>query len=289
MYPSPFEYVAATTVDEAIALLQQHGEDAKVLAGGHSLIPLMKLRFAAPSVLVDIGPIADLAGARISDGHVEIGATTTYSALLISDAARAIPLLAETTSHIGDTQVRNRGTIGGSIAHADPAGDMPAALLALDATVVVQGPQGERQVPATDFIQGPFTSDLQPDEVVTRLRINRPSGRSGYAYEKIRNPASGYAIVGIAAAVTVDDRGRLSDARVAITGAGSQPMRASGVEASLRGASADDETILSAAERIGDGLEFTGDLHASETHRTHLARVCTRRALLRALQGARAS
>lgn len=286
MFPTQFDYKAASSVEEAVALLQEHGDEAKILAGGHSLLPMMKLRLATPGVLIDIGRIGALAGVHVNGG-VRIGALTTYTAVMDDGAlATACPLLPEVAAQVGDMQVRNRGTIGGSVAHADPAADMPAAMLALDATFTVQGPNGERTIAASDFFQGLFTTDLQPDEVLTGLSVPTTAGRTGMAYEKFRNPASGYAIVGVAAVVTLDDGGQLGDVRVAITGAGAQPIRASAVEGALRGQAADEAAIRSASEQAAEGLDLMGDIHASEEYRAHLTRVYTRRALMRAVQRA---
>jgi carbon-monoxide dehydrogenase medium subunit len=287
VYPSPFEYAAPASLAEAIALLRDHGDEAKLLAGGHSLLPLMKLRLAAPAVLVDLARIPDLAGVRAQNGSVELGALTTYASITASpDLARACPLLAETAQHVGDTQVRNRGTVGGAVAHADPAGDMPAALLALDASFTITGPNGERTVAARDFFQGPFTTDLQPDEVLTAITIPVLADRTGTAYEKHRNPASGYAIVGIAALVSLNESGAVAGARVAVTGLGAQPARAEDVEDALRGKTLDDAAIAEAADLVTDGLEVLGDMHGSAAHRAHLARVYARRAVTRAVSRA---
>jgi carbon-monoxide dehydrogenase medium subunit len=284
VYPSPFEYAAPASLAEAIALLQQHGDDAKLLAGGHSLLPLMKLRLAAPSVLVDLGRVPDLVGIGARNGSVELGALTTYAAVIASaDVQRSCPLLAETALHVGDTQVRNRGTIGGAAAHADPAGDMPAALLALDASFTISGQNSERSVAAGDFFQGPFTTALQPDEVLSRITIQALPPRTGVAYEKHRNPASGYAIVGIAALVMLDGGGAVADARVAVTGLGAHPVRASGVEGALRGTVPDESSIAAAAEQVTEGLEVLEDMHGSAAHRAHLARVYAKRAITRAV------
>lgn len=288
MYPGPFEYVAATSVEEAVGLLQQHGDEAKLLAGGHSLLPMMKLRLAMPGVLIDLGRIPNLAGIH-TNGAVTLGALTTYSAIMQSaELAQLCPLLPETAGHVGDMQVRNRGTVGGSVAHADPAADMPAAMLALDASFTARGPNGERTIAAGDFFQGLFATDLAADEVLTSISVPRTQANTGVAYEKFRNPASGYAIVGVAAVATLGADGALSDVRVAITGAGAQPIRATAVEAALRGQRPDEAAISAAAEQAAEGLQLMGDIHASEEYRAHLTRVFTRRALIRAVERARA-
>ena len=288
MFPSPFNYVVASSVEEAVSLLQQHGEEAKLLAGGHSLLPMMKLRLAAPSMLIDIGRIPGLAGVQ-TNGTISLGPTTTYTAVMDSEElAQLCPLLAETAAQVGDMQVRNRGTVGGSVAHADPASDMPAAMLALDATFTARGPGGERSIAAADFFQGLFMTALQPDEVLTRISIARPPQGAGMAYEKFRNPASGYAIVGVAAVAALAGDGTLSDVRVTITGAGAQPVRATAVEEALRGKAPDDAALAAAAEHAAEGLQLMSDIHASEDYRAHLTRVFTRRALKRALERAQA-
>ena len=288
MFPSPFDYVVASSVEEAVSLLQQHGEEAKLLAGGHSLLPMMKLRLAAPSVLIDIGRIPGLAGVQ-TNGAISLGPATTYTTVMDSEElVRLCPLLAETAAQVGDMQVRNRGTVGGSVAHADPASDMPAAMLALDATFTARGPSGERSIAAADFFQGLFMTALQPDEVLTRISVARPPQGAGMAYEKFRNPASGYAIVGVAAVAALAGDGTVSDVRVAITGAGAQPVRATAVEEALRGKTLDDAALAAAAEHATEGLQLMSDIHASEDYRAHLTRVFTRRALKRALERAQA-
>jgi carbon-monoxide dehydrogenase medium subunit len=289
MFPGPFDYVAASSVEEAISLLQKHGEDAKLLAGGHSLLPMMKLRLATPGVLVDIGRIPGLAGVQAANGTITLGALTTYTALMDSrELAAACPLLGEAAAQVGDMQVRNRGTVGGSAAHADPAADMPAALLALDATFTARGSGGERTIVAADFFQGLFTTALDPQEVLTRISLSRPAARTGMAYEKFRNPASGYAIVGVAAVASLGGDGTLSDVRVAITGAGAQPVRATAVEDALRGKAPDAAALAAASEHAAEGLQLMSDIHASEAYREHLTRVYARRALQRAVQRAQA-
>ncbi|MFN8558260.1 MAG: FAD binding domain-containing protein [Dehalococcoidia bacterium] len=214
MIPAPFTYFAPSTVDEAIALLQQHGEQAKLLAGGHSLVPLMKLRLATPAVVIDIGRLPDLAYIRREGDAIAVGALTTHHMLESSALLRAdLPLVAEAAAAIGDVQVRNRGTIGGSLVHADPGGDLPAVALALDATLVLRGPAGERTVNAEDFFLGMLTTAIEPDEVLTAVRLAALPGRAGYAYQKAANKASGYAVVGIAAAVALAADGTVAAAR----------------------------------------------------------------------------
>ena len=286
MIPGSFEYFAPTTIDEAIALLQEHGDEAKVLAGGHSLIPLMKLRLAEPGVIVDISRIDELRGVRQRDGGVAIGALTTHTVVSSDTSLAELDALREAARSIGDVQVRNRGTLGGSLAHGDPGADLPAAALALDAEIALRGPQGERTVRADDFFVGLLTTDLAEDELLTEVRINRPPERTGSAYVKFPNPASGYAVVGVAARVTLGADGTVSDARIGITGAGDRPVRATAVEEALRGRPLTAETIAEAARQAAEGIDPLDDIHASAEYRAELARVYTRRALERAMQRA---
>jgi carbon-monoxide dehydrogenase medium subunit len=282
MYPAEFDYQAPTTVAEAVALLQQN-EDAKVLAGGHSLLPMLKLRLSQPSLLVDIGRIAALKGITEAGGGLRLGAMTTQQEIQDSPLVKKIcPLLAETASHVGDPQVRNRGTIGGTLAHGDPAADQTAAFLALGGTVTTMGPNGERTIAADDMFLDMMTTALEPDEVLISVSVPGQPARTGSAYEKFANAASGYAIVGVAAIVTLDEQGACSGARVAVTGAGSKATRALGVENALVGKRLDDAAIAAAAAHAAEGLSLMSDLHASEEYRAHLATVYTRRAVTRA-------
>src|SRR5713226_1128941 len=230
--PAAFDYHTATSVDEAIALLQQYGDEAKVLAGGHSLLPTMKMRLAQPGHLVDIGRISGLSYIREDSGAVAVGAMTRYSTIMRSDVVgKHFALLPEGTSLIGDQQVRNRGTIGGSVAHSDPAADMPGIVLALKADILVQSASGVRTVKADDFFIGMFETALQPDEIVTELRFALPPAHTGSAYTKLANKASHYAVAGCAAVVSLDNDGTCTSASVVITGASLKATRASGVEA----------------------------------------------------------
>ena len=284
MIPGEFEYYRPASVQEAIQHLGEHGEEARLLAGGHSLVPLMKLRLAAPAALVDLGGIAELRGIERSNGTVGIGAMTTHAAIEHSRELRGIlPLLPDAAAVIGDPMVRNRGTIGGSLAHADPAGDWPAIALALDAQLDVEGPNGRRTIPAEEFFVALLTSALEPYEVLTRITVPVPQGTSGMAYQKLRHPASGYAVVGIAAVLMMDGDGACRDCRVAVTGATATASRAHATEELLRGKTLDEESIAAAAERAADGMEFLGDLYASEAYREHLTKVYAKRALLAAL------
>ncbi len=269
MIPAAFDYVRAGSAEEAIALLGEHGDEAKLLAGGHSLLPMMKLRLAVPSVLVDIGRVGDLS--YITDGgdHIAVGALTRHRALETSDLLAAeCPLLGHVAGEVGDPQVRHRGTIGGSLAHSDPASDLPAAVLALGGTLVAQGPNGSREIAAGDFFTGYFESALADDEMLTEIRVPKAPG-AGWNYQKFNRRAQDWAIVG-AAAVTVN-----GGTNVALVNMGSVPLRASAVEAALAGgASAAD-----AAEQAAEGTDAPTDLNATPDYRNHLARVLTRRAL----------
>ena len=281
--PAAFDYHPATTVDEAIALLKQYGDEAKVLAGGHSLIPAMKLRLNQPGHLVDIGRVQGLSYIREEGNEVAVGAMTTYTTLARSDAIRQhFAALAEAAAKVADQQVRNRGTIGGSIAHADPAGDVPAVVLAFKANVVVQGPNGKRTIKADDFFVGTFETALQPDEIVTEIRLAAPAARTGSAYVKLANKASHYAVAGCAAVVTLDNDGTCSSASVTITGAATKISRASAVEAALVGKKLDEATVEQAASHAADGLELVADIHGSKDYRAHMTSVITKRAVLQA-------
>ncbi len=271
MIPAAFDYQRAGSVDEAIGLLTEAGEDAKLIAGGHSLLPLMKLRLAAPSVLIDIGRIADLSYVRGEGDEVRIGALTRHHDAATSDLLREqVPLLAQVASQIGDPQVRHRGTVGGSVAHGDPASDLPAALLALRATLVARGPGGERTIAADDFFTGFLETALAPDEVLTEIRVPAVPG-TGWAFEKFQRRAQDWAIVGVAAVLTNGSGGP----GVGLVNMGSQPMRAAGTEEALRSGSG----AADAAARAAEGADPPSDLNASPEFRRHLAEVLTRRAL----------
>ena len=269
MIPAPFDYVRATSAEEAISLIGEHGEDAKFIAGGHSLLPLMKLRLAQPSVLVDIGRVQDLSYIRDAGDHIAIGALTRHRDVETSELlGEHAPLLKHAASHVGDPQVRHRGTIGGSIAHADSASDLPATTLALGATYVAQGPNGTREIAATDFYQGFLESSLNPDEMLTEIRIPKMQG-AGWSFQKFNRRAQDWAIVGVAA------WRRNGSSGVALVNMGSTPILATSVSAALSsGASIADAAALAAAE-----AEPQNDLNASVEYRTHLAKVLVRRAL----------
>jgi len=283
MPATTFEYHVPTTVQEAISLLSQYGGEAKLLAGGHSLIPIMNLRLAQPKALIDLGKIPGLVGIREDGGTIVIGAMTTHwmiesSALL----KEKVPILPEAAAVIGDVQVRNRGTIGGSLAHADPAGDFPGVAVALDMQLKAVGPKGERTLKAREFFVDILTTALQPDEILTEIRVPAFAARTGSAYEKFPNPASRYAIVGAAAVVTVDGNGVCQKAAIGLNGVTGKPVAAAGVEQALTGKRLNDQTIQEASAKAADGLEPLGDIFASAPYRAHLARVYTKRALARA-------
>jgi carbon-monoxide dehydrogenase medium subunit len=286
MIPSEFQYFAPKTVDEAVRLLQQHGDDAKLIAGGHSLLPAMKLRLSQFGILVDVGKIDELKGISVN-GDVTIGAGATYHAIEASEQVRsACAALVECVGQIGDTQVRNRGTLGGSLAHADPAADLPALALALGATVHVKGPGGARDIAADDMFVEMLTTALAPDEMITSVTFPKLGQGEGAAYEKLRQPASRYAIVGVAAYVKLDG-GNVATARIAVTGAGPKATRQADAEAALVGSDGSADAVAAAAEKSGEGMEYLGDIHASEEYRRAMVKVYTRRALTRALERAR--
>jgi aerobic carbon-monoxide dehydrogenase medium subunit len=279
---APFAYHRANDLQEAIALLAEHGDGAKLLAGGHSLLPIMKLRLAEPERLIDIGRLAELRGVREQNGRLVIGALTTHHEVATDPAIRAAaPLLAATAEQIGDRQVRNRGTIGGALAHADAAADYPAAMLALEATIVACGPGGERRIPATEFFLDFLTTALEPTEVLTGVEIDAPAG-SRWSYQKLANQASGYAIVGVAALVELDADGRVTEIRVGVTGTAAVPWRARSTEDALRGGALNDEAVARAAALVDEGIEPLDDLHGSAEYRRRVTRGLARRAILEA-------
>jgi carbon-monoxide dehydrogenase medium subunit len=280
MIPTQFDYLTPATLDEAVSLLAQHADDAKILAGGHSLIPAMKLRLAMPQILIDIGRIKDLSYIRESGGKFLIGAMTTHYQIESSDQLRdACPMLPECAAQIGDTQVRNKGTIGGSLAHSDPAADWPAVAIALNAEMVAVSANGERVIGADDFFVDMLTTRLEPGEILREVRIPVPRGRFGQAYLKMPQPASGFAVVGVAVHLSRDAGGTCEAASVGVTGIASKAYRAGGAEAALKGSPLDEQAIAAAARTAADGVSINGDLYASESYRAHLAQVYARRAI----------
>lgn len=283
MIPASFDYESPKTLNEAITLLASR-EDAKLLAGGHSLLPAMKLRLAGPALLIDLGRIGGLDYIRDSGETISIGALATHAAVAASRLLLASsPLLAQAASNIGDIQVRNRGTIGGSLAQAHPSADYPAAILALNANIVATSQSGERVIPAHNFFTGMFTTALRPDEIITEIRVPKTAG-SGTVYKKFHHPASGYAVVGVAAVVR-GATGKIDDVTVGITGVAEIAYRATVVEDALRGKPA--SAIAEAAKHAADKVEALGDNYASGDYRLHLAQVYTRRALQEALTAKR--
>lgn len=280
MIPNAFDYESPRSLSEALSLLGSR-EDAKILAGGHSLLPAMKLRLASPGLLIDLSRIAGLNYIREVGDRTHIGAMCTHAEVASSGMVQArCPLLAQTAGHIGDVQVRNRGTMGGSLAHADPAADYPAAILALEAEMIATGPKGERVIRAADFFTGLFTTALQPNEILTEIRVPFTAG-ARVAYKKFAHPASGFAVVGVAAVVKASV-GRIESARIGITGVADHAYRATAVEKALAGKSVRD--IPSASEHAADGIEALGDHFASSDYRKHIACVYARRALEAALR-----
>jgi len=286
MIPAAFDYHRPATLDEAVEMVAQLGEDAKLLAGGHSLLPMMRLRLARPAALVDLGGLrGELSYVRDSGAVIAVGAMTRHHDVAVSEVlARRLPLLARAASTVGDPQVRHRGTLGGSLVHADPAADLPAVALALDAVMVARGPQGEREIAAADFFRGFFESDLRPDEVLREVRFPIPRDGHGSAYLKFNRRAQDWATVGVAALVELDGD-RIARVAVGLANMGATPLRARAVEAAITGASvADADALHSAAEHADEDTSPASDLAASADYRRHLARVLTRRALEQAIQ-----
>lgn len=284
MIPSSFEYLVPKSVKGVIQTLQQHGEEARLLAGGHSLLPLMKLRLAQPRVLIDLRKLAQLRRIRGKDGKIVVGALATYAQLESSRMIKGkCPLLAKTAAMIGDAQVRNRGTIGGSLAHADPAADLPAAMLALGAEMHLTGAEGERWLPADEFFTGALTTALTPAELLIDVRIPMSPKGTGTSYQKVKQKASGFAIVGVAVQLQLDG-GRCLDIGAAVTGLSAVPFRARAVEEQLRGQRLDAALIKNAAAVVADGVDALDDLHASADFRAHLARVHMGKAIAEAMK-----
>jgi carbon-monoxide dehydrogenase medium subunit len=277
MIPAQFDYVRAGSVDEAVAALAQHGDEAKVLAGGQSLIPLLRLRLAYPEVVVDVGRVEEMRGVREDGDHLVIGAMTTHHDVIRNELVRAhCGLVAQATATVADPAVRHRGTFGGALAHADPAGDLPAVVLALGAEFVVAGSSGRRTVAAADFFVDYLQTALSPAEVLVEVRLPKLGDGWGYHYEKFQRVAQAWAIVGVAAAVHRSN-GSISEARIGLTNMGSTPLRATATEQALEGA--DLSAIADAAGHAADGTTPSSDLNGAADYRQHLARVLTRRAV----------
>ncbi len=284
MIPASFDYVRAGSLDEAVSALASHGDEAKVMAGGQSLLPLLRLRLAYPGIVIDLGGIEELRGVREDGDMLAIGAMTTHHQVIADPLIREhAGLLAAATETVADPAVRHLGTLGGALSHADPAGDLPAVALALDADLVVQGPGGRRTIPAREFFVDYLQSALAADEVLVEVRVPKLTGW-GYRYEKFHRVAQAWAIVGVAAAVRRDN-GSIAEARVGLTNMGPTPVRAGAVESALAGAGASPEAIRDAAEHAAEGTSPSSDLNAKADYRRHLATVLTRRALEHAAGG----
>lgn len=290
MYSNDFAYHAPSSLGEALQLLgQSGGGEVKVLAGGQSLLPLIKLRLAEPATLVDIRNVAELKGISEEGDGVTIGAMTTYFQAIDSPIVqKRCPLIIQALRQVGDPQVRARGTIGGSLAHADPAGDLPAVALALDAEMRVTGPNGQRAIAVRDFFVDLLTTALQPTEVLTAVKFTATDQpMTGTAYAKHRHPASGYAVTAVAAVIRLAGDGACQEARIGVTGAGSHAVRALAVEQALIGKQLDEATVTSACAAAADGLDLLDDSYASSEFRAHLTRVMAKRAILEAAANAR--
>lgn len=280
MIPAKFDYARVGSVDEAVSVLSEHGDRAKLLAGGHSLLPLLKLRLAFPALLVDVGRVGELKGVTDAGDELVIGAGTTHRELLDDVLIqRRCGVLADVTREVGDPQVRNRGTLGGAAAHADPASDQPAALLALDATFVAQGPDGRREIAAAEFFRGYLTPALEPDEVLVAIRVPKLGEGWGWNYQKFQRVAQAWAIVGSCALVRSGD-GTIDEARVGLVHMGSTPLRAPATESALTGVPREDQDAIGqAAEQAAEGTDPPSDQNGRPDYRRHLARVLTRRAV----------
>ncbi len=284
MIPASFEYLAPKSLKEAVDFISSHSEDVKLLAGGQSLVPLMKLRLAKPRYIVDLGGIPDLNYIRDEGDRIAIGSLTTHTQIEESELLKKrCPLLPQTATTIGDVQVRNQGTIGGSLAHADPAGDMPAAILALGADIKAIGPNGERWIKAQDFFLGLLTSALEPDEILTEVRVPVLE-KTKSAYLKAAQRASGFAVVGIAVCLTLHQDGTCEDIAIGVTGVGDKAYRAEGVENMLRGKRLEEKLLEEASVEIVNGQDVIEDINGSKQYRSHLARVYTVRAIQSALK-----
>ena len=283
MIPAQFEYVAPKSLEEALRLVERHSDEAKILAGGHSLLPLMKLRLAQPRYVIDIGRLRGLNYIREENGHIAIGALTTHAEIESSALLRAkCPLLSETAAAIGEVQVRNRGTLGGSLAHADPAADYPAAALALDLEIVAASTTGTRTILAGEFFLDMLTTALRPGEILSQVRVAPLAPQTGTAYEKLHQCASGFAIVGVAVRLMLGKDGSIEDIGIGVTGLGPKAFRAVTVGKALRGKKPSDKLFAEAAHHASQGIEPLSDLHASAGYRREMAAVHTRRALVRA-------
>jgi len=287
MYPAAFEYHAPTSVKEALGLLGKLGDDAKLLAGGHSLVPMMKFRLAQPKHLIDLRKVPGLSGIKQDGNALVIGAMTTHWEVESSSVVKSkLPVLSEVAGVIGDPAVRNKGTVGGSAAHADPAADWPAAMIALGAEFVCEGPKGRRTVKVDEWFKGLMATAVKEDEILIEIRVPVPAAGSGAAYLKFPHPASRFAVVGVAAAVTLDKQGACTSASVGVTGAGTKAVRAKGVEAALQGKKLDAAAIEAAAQKAAEGVDVQADLQGSVEYKSHLCRVFAKRVITEAVKRA---
>jgi carbon-monoxide dehydrogenase medium subunit len=288
MFPASFGYVAARSVEEALELMAKHGEDGKLLAGGHSLIPAMKLRLQSPRTLIDLGTVPGLRGVKVDGNQLIIGALTVHADVAASDLVRKhVPGLADATSMIGDVQVRNRGTIGGSVAHADPAADLPVILTALNASFTVQSPSGSRAIAVDDFFTDFYTTAMNANEILTEIRVPIPASGTGTAYAKLPHPASGYVVVSAAALITRQASGTCAAARVAIGGLGSGPIRAMPTEMELQEKPLTSQVIAAAAAKAAEETDPVEDSYASTEYKQHVATVYARKAIEAAVERAK--
>jgi len=290
MFPANFGYVAARSVDEALELMAKHGEDGKLLAGGHSLIPAMKLRLSSPRTLIDLGTVPGLRGIKVDGGRLVIGALTVHADIASSELVRKhMPALAEAASVIGDVQVRNRGTIGGSVAHADPGADFPVILTALNASFAVRSSAGSRTIAADDFFTDFYTTAMNAQEILTEVRVPLPAAGAGTAYVKLPHPASGYVVVSAGALIVRQASGACASARVAIGGVGSAPIRATLAETELQGKALTPQIIAAAAAKAAENADPVEDSYASAEYKRHMAAVFARKAIEQAIQRAGAN
>jgi carbon-monoxide dehydrogenase medium subunit len=288
MFPANFGYIAAHSVEEALALMTKHGEEAKLLAGGHSLIPAMKLRLQTPPILIDLGTVPELRGVRVDGSHLAIGALTVHADVASSDLVRKhLPGLSDAAALIGDVQVRNRGTIGGSVAHADPAADFPVILTALNASFTLHSSSGSRVIAADDFFTDFYTTAMRSDEILTEIRVPIPAPRTGTAYAKLPHPASGYVVVSAGALITRQASGSCASVRVAIGGLGSGPIRAIATELELQGKPLTTQIVADAAAKAAEETDPVEDSYASVEYKRHVATVFARNAIEAAVERSR--
>jgi CO/xanthine dehydrogenase FAD-binding subunit len=286
MKPAPFKYVAASSLEQSLALKAQYGDDARFLAGGQSLIPAMNFRLARPEVLIDINGLAELAGVDTSQaGEIRIGALTRYRALeRDEDFLKACPLFADALPHIAHPQIRNRGTIGGNLSHADPASELPAVATAMGARMRIRSLQGEREVAAAKFFAGLLTTDIKPDEMLVEIALPAPKPRSGSAFLEVARRRGDFALAGVAAMVTLDDGGRCTDLRLALCGVGETPVDATAAAVPIIGHACTDDAIDAIAAKVQQTIDPSGNVHASPDYQRHIAGVLTRRVIKAALQ-----